>query len=336
MTALPDIATLWIGGRLSWLEQLCLKSFVDAGHRITLYSYSTIDNIPPGVMAGDASDIYPGDPMLRHARTGSPAIHADMWRLHLLAKTDAIWVDADMYCYRPFAFDSPHVYGWEKPGLVCNAVLGLPRESPTLLGLLAFFEDKYAIAPWLKPEQQAELQREKDGGTPVHMTAQTWGFTGPASVTHFLVQTGEIAHAAPADTFYPIGFPDRNKMIISKHNDWVDAHLTPQTRGVHFWARRMKPRLEEQENNTPRRGSFMDVLIKKHGIDPGAAPIAPKKKPVDDKLDGPAFQAMIGLKALRDETGIDKLCREHLVEKQFVKRCRDVIADKAVTLFQSS
>lgn len=336
MTALPEIATLWIGGRLSWLEQLCLKSFADAGHKITLYSYSPIDNIPPGVLAGDANDIYPGEPMLRHARTGSPAIHADMWRLHLLAKTDAIWVDADMYCYRPFNVDSPYVYGWEKPGLVCNAVLGLPKESPTLRGLLEFFEDEYAIAPWLKPEQQAELQREKEAGTPVHMTAQNWGFTGPASVTYFLQQTGEIAHAAPVEAYYPISFPDRNKMIISRNNDWVDAQLTPQTLGVHFWARRMKPRLEEQENNTPRRGSFMDTLIAKHEIDPAASPIPAKKKPVDGKLSDPAFQAMIGLAALRDEAGIDKLCREHLVEKQFVKHCRDVITQNAVTLFQPS
>ena len=85
---LPEIATLWIGGRLSWLEQLCLKSFVDAGHHTTLYSYAPIDNPPEGVHLADAEDIFPSEPMLRHARTGSPAIHADMWRLHLLKKTD--------------------------------------------------------------------------------------------------------------------------------------------------------------------------------------------------------------------------------------------------------
>ena len=38
MKPLPNIASLWIGGRLSWLEQLCLKSFADQGHRTTLYS----------------------------------------------------------------------------------------------------------------------------------------------------------------------------------------------------------------------------------------------------------------------------------------------------------
>ena len=335
MAVLPDIATLWIGDRLSWLEQLCLKSFADAGHRITLYSYSPIDNIPPGVTQGDAEDIYPASPMHRHARTGSPAIHADMWRLHLLANSDEIWVDADMYCYRPFDFDRAHIFGWEKRGVVCNAVLGLPRDSPALLGLLDFFKNEYAIAPWLNAGQRAELQSEKDAGTPVHMTAQNWGFTGPASVTYFLTQTGEIEHAEPEEAFYPIAFPDRNKMIISRHNEWVEDHLISQTRGVHFWARRMKPRLEEKENNLPRRGSFMDGLMKKHNIDPLDAMIPAKKKQIGDKLEQPEFQAMIGLSALKGERSIDSLCREHLVEKQFVKRCRDVISEKAVTLFEN-
>lgn len=333
MKTLPKIASLWIGGRLSWLEQLCLKSFADNGHHITLYSYSPIDNLPDGVHAGNAEDIYPSEPMLRHARTGSPAIHADMWRLHLLLKTDCIWVDADMYCYRPFDFASPFVFGWEKPGLVCNAVLGLPSDSKTLLGLLDFFTDEYAIAPWLKPWQQRELEEERDAGNPVHMTAQDWGFTGPASVTYFLQETGEIDHAEPETAFYPISFPDRNHMILSRFN--IEERLTERTRGVHFWARRMKPRLEEKENNTPRRGSFMHGLIKKHGIVPEDALIPAKAKVSKAPVDDPEFQAMIGLWALQSDASISKICREHLVDKQFVKTCRDTIVREASTLFTS-
>lgn len=32
------IGALWIGGALSFLEQLCLKSFVDAGHDVRLHT----------------------------------------------------------------------------------------------------------------------------------------------------------------------------------------------------------------------------------------------------------------------------------------------------------
>ncbi len=271
---LPEIASLWIGPRLSWLEQLCLKSFADAGHPTYLFSYTPIENVPDGVIARDAAEVFPGEPMLRHARTGSPAIHADMWRLALLQKTKMIWVDTDMYCHQPFEFPTPFVYGWEKEGLVCNAVLGLPKDSETLGGLLEFFKDEYAIAPWLKPWQQRELQAEADAGRPVHMTEQKWGYTGPASVTYFLQKTGEIKYAQPEVVFYPVNFPNRNKMI--RPSRYARLAITDETKGVHFWARRMKPRLQEKENNRPMPESFMGKALTKAGIDPAAAPIPPK------------------------------------------------------------
>ncbi|WP_371056100.1 hypothetical protein [Rhodosalinus sp. K401] len=334
MAALPEIASLWIGGRLSWLEQLCLKSFADAGHHVTLYSYAPVGNLPPGVHPGNAAEIFPGEPMLRHARTGSPAIHADLWRLHLLRNTRKIWVDADMYCHRPFDFETPHVFGWEKEGLVCNAVLGLPPDSPTLNGLLDFFRDEYAIAPWLKPSQRQELEAARDAGTPVHMTEQDWGFTGPAAVTWFLRETGEIGHARPQNVFYPVSFKHRNHMIQSRFD--IPSRLGPETRGVHFWARRMKPRLEEKEGNRPRRGSYMEGLIAKHGIDPGAAPIPPKARPAAARRDDPAFRAEIGLAALRGEESVGQLCRRHAVDERFVKACRERIEQGATELFRDA
>ena len=331
MAELPEIASLWIGGQLSWLEQLCLKSFADAGHRITLYSYEPIGNLPEGVQAGDANDIFPGDPMYRHARTGSPAIHADIWRLNLLQKTDAIWVDADVYCYRPFDYDRPSVFGWEKPGLVCNAVLGLPKDSPALQLLLDFFKDEYAIGPWLKPWQRRELEDDAAAGKPVHMTEQNWGFTGPAAVTWALEQTGEIKDAEPEAAFYPVSFKRRNHMIISRFDP--EASFTDATRGVHFWARRMKPRLQEKENNRPRRGSFMDRLLAKHQIDPAAAPIPAKIKAADPKLADPAFRAQIAIEALKGQSSIDKLSRDFKVEASFIKECRATLIAGATHIF---
>ncbi len=332
MANLPEIASLWIGGKLSWLEQLCLKSFADAGHHTTLYSYGPIPNVPEGVHAGDAEEIFPSNPMFRHARTGSPAIHADLWRLNMLKKTDKIWVDADMYCYRPFNFTRQSVFGWEKDNLVCNAVLGLPRNSKALDAMLEFFEDEYAIGPWLKPWQQKELQAEKDAGRAVHMTEQNWGFTGPAAVTYFLQQSGEIKYAEPVSAFYPISFKDRNHMIMSRFN--IEERLSDDTKGVHFWARRMKPRLEEKENNRPRRGSFMDKLIKKHEIDVDAALIPTKivkqKAPVED----PEFRAKVALEALKGDASIEKLSRDFLVEPSFIKECRAKLVSAAPDIFR--
>ncbi|CRK75796.1 Mannosyltransferase OCH1 [Nereida ignava] len=333
MSKLPKIASLWIGGRLSWLEQLCLKSFADAGHETTLYSYSPIENVPDGVKAADAEEIFPAEPMYRHARTGSPAIHADLWRLNMIKQTGQVWVDADMYCWRPFDIAGGHIFGWEKPNLVCNAVLGLPQDSPALDMMLAFFKDEYAIGPWLKPWQQKELQAEKDAGRPVHMTEQNWGFTGPAAVTYFLQQTGEIDRAQPETGFYPISFPDRNHMIMSRFN--IEERLTEGTYGVHFWARRMKPRLEEKEGGIPRRGSFMAGLIDKHAIKPDDAPIPTKIVTAPAIASDPDGCAQIALAALAKDASIDALSRKYRVEKSFIKECRDTLVRSAPSLFKT-
>jgi hypothetical protein len=281
---LPTIATLWIGDKLSWLEKLSLKSFGDFGHETVLYSYSPIFNAPEGVTLRDAADVFPGNEIIRHKKNGSPAIHADIWRLHLMQQTEYIWVDADVLCLRPFDFKEPFVFGLEKPHLVCNAVLRLPADSETLIKLVDFISDPYAIGAWLKPEQQAELQAAKERGAPVHYSEQEWGLTGPAALSHYLKETGEWRYALPQTAFYPISFKDRNKMIMSKFNELVENDmLSPDTYSVHMWARRMKPRLEEAEYNRPRRGSFMDKALKRHGIDPKSDPIPPKLKslPVD-------------------------------------------------------
>lgn len=286
MSSLPTIASLWIGDRLTWLEQLSLKSFADAGHETLLYAYNRITNLPPGVQLRNANEVFPGDEIIRHKRTGSPAIHADLWRLHLMQQTDYIWVDADVLCVRPFDFDTPFVFGLEKPGLVCNAVMRLPRDSATLAGLMGFIADPYAIGPWLKPAQKEELRAARDRGAPVHFSEQEWGLTGPAALSHYLKESGEWEHALPQQAFYPVSFPDRNKMILSRF-DVEEMFLTDQTYAVHMWARRMKPRLEEKENNRPRRGSFMHKALKRHGIDPDAAPIPTKVKPaLAEKTDG--------------------------------------------------
>ena len=43
------IAMLWMRGRLSFVEQLCIRSFQDAGHHVVLYSYEELGAVPDGV-----------------------------------------------------------------------------------------------------------------------------------------------------------------------------------------------------------------------------------------------------------------------------------------------
>ncbi len=286
--ALPTVASLWIGDSLSYIEQLCLRSFVDHGHETVLFSYGPVRNVPEGVTLRDANAVFPADDYIRHRQSGSPAVHADAFRYRLIARERMVWVDADMLCMRPWTIDDPWVFGWEKPGkLVCNAVVGLPPDSATLARLNAFCRDEYPIPPWAGDDERRRLEDAAASGAPVHVTDLKWGVWGPAAVTWFLKETGEISHARPQAAFFPIPFRDRRDLL--KPGAEIDARLGPDCLGVHLWNRRLRRRLVTHENGVPDPESFLGRALRRHGIDPALAPIPDEPPPGSPAASRPAI-----------------------------------------------
>ncbi|HQU67247.1 MAG TPA: hypothetical protein PLI43_03515 [Albidovulum sp.] len=276
------IAALWIGGDLSYLEQLCLKSFLDAGHDLTLYSYEPIGNAPLGVEHADARDILPQEGFLRHGRTGSPALHSDLFRYHLLRKCDrTIWADTDAYCVKRFRTGTGHFFAWESETGVNGGVLGLPKDSEALGRLLDFTSDEYAIPEWYGDKYRKELEARKAAGDPVHAGEMPWGVWGPHALTHFLKETGEIRHALPRAALYPFEYKDR-KLLLRPGID-ESVYVTEETYSIHFYGRRMRSRLLAVWDGVPRPRSVVGKLLKKHGIDPAGAPLRGKPDPEDEE-----------------------------------------------------
>lgn len=272
MTPEYRIAALWIGGPLSFLEQLCLVSFAHAGQHVTLYSYEPVQNVPSGIELADANQILPQQGYLKHAKTGSPALHSDVFRYHLLAKCDrTIWADTDAYCVKPFTTPNGHFYGWESKKHINGGVLGLPQDSETLRLLIDHTSDAWSIPCWYGPEYEADLRAKLAAGTPVSAADQPWGVWGPHAITHFLHQTGEARFALPRVALYPVAFKDR-RLILRPGWDANEA-ITDDTFSIHFYGRRMRRRLVTHEDGIPRPRSLFGQLLKKHGIDPRAAPI---------------------------------------------------------------
>lgn len=277
---LVEVASLWIGGELSWLEQLCLKSFVDAGHRTTLFTYGNVEGVPKGVYVEPADGIFRSDKVIRHARTGSPAYHADVFRLHLINDHDVIWVDTDAYCVRPFIRPSSgHYHGWISDNVkqINNGVLGLPKTSKTLKAMLDFTSDEYPIPPWYSREKQAELQSLKDSDRGVHVSLLPWGVWGPNALTHFLHDTGEVKYAQPKDVIYPVPFSHKRALLKPRRRHLVEEWVTENTTSIHFWGRRFRSAVSET-GGIPPKGSYTANLLTKHGIDP--KPTAHLMKPV--------------------------------------------------------
>ena len=267
-----QIAMLWMRGSLSFLEQLCVQSFLDAGHHVVLYSYEPIGHVPDGAELRNAAEILPEEGFLVHERTGSPALHSDLWRYRLLENADrVIWADTDAYCHRPFRPIDGHLYGWESEHHVNGGVLGLPQDSPTLHALLEFTRDEFAIPPWEKPFRRREMQELKDAGTPVHAGEQKWGVWGPHAITHFLGETGEIARALPQVALYPYSFKVRRRLLLTGV-DHSEA-ITDDTQSIHLYGRRIRKRMAERDFGLPHPESLMGTLLQKHRIDPCEAPL---------------------------------------------------------------
>jgi len=305
-----QIGALWIGGSLSFLEQLCLKSFIDAGQHVKLFTYGDVKHVPDGVEIADANAILSTEHFIRHTRTGSPAPQADRFRYHMLSKEDdIIWADTDAYCVKPFATSNGHFHGWESPHHVNNGVLGLPKDSDTLNELIAFTSDEFAIPEWLPKTEQDKLKAAKDAGTPIGVGDQQWGAWGPRALTHFLHKTGEIRYALPREALYPIGFKERGIMVRPGAN--AERMITPETYSIHFYGRRMRNRLQ-QEGGVPQETSLIARLLDKHQIDPNDAPL-PKlpPKPVALAPEDRVGRGALNLSDLADAGQLDQGTNRH-------------------------
>lgn len=265
MAELPTVASLWIGGTLTWVERLSLKSFVDKGHHTVLYTYEPVEGVPEGVEVRDGSTIADIASMPRHGRTGSPALFSDLFRYHMMVKAPGeIWIDTDMLCWQPLEGLGDHVFGYEAPHQLNGAILRLPPDSEALGQLLEFTKDEYSIADFLSDEMKMDYAEAAQTGAPVHVSEQPWGIWGPLALTHFLKKTGEARFAEKQSVYYPIHYRDR-KLLFQRPAKVMRA-LGDDTKAIHLWARRIKRFAAKRFQGQPRDDIFFGWAMKEHGL----------------------------------------------------------------------
>jgi hypothetical protein len=86
---------LWVYGKLSNLEINCVKSFLNLGYRLILWTYSDSVNAPDGVEIRDAREIIPEEMVFMNKR-GSYAGFSDLFRYAVISKHGGLWVDTDV------------------------------------------------------------------------------------------------------------------------------------------------------------------------------------------------------------------------------------------------
>ena len=90
------LSTLW-DGDLNELCKLCIKSWINQGYNVNLYSNTLEESDLPknwsdNVRLFNAKDIYYKDNISNDIRP-----YSDIWRFNLLLETNETWIDADMY-----------------------------------------------------------------------------------------------------------------------------------------------------------------------------------------------------------------------------------------------
>ena len=130
---------LWIGTRLSRMEELSLRSFIANGHEYHLYAYNPIDNVPPGVQIKDGNEIIPATKIFKYRDYDSYSGFSNFFRYKLLLERGGWWADTDLICIRPFDDEAEYVFSSQdcQEGEPCREVVNVgaikaPRDSEVL------------------------------------------------------------------------------------------------------------------------------------------------------------------------------------------------------------
>ncbi|SLN12968.1 hypothetical protein TRL7639_00153 [Falsiruegeria litorea R37] len=259
-TPLPPVASLWVGGELNWLHKLCLASYAYRGHEVVLFFMAdTAPSVPPGVRTAPITDIW--DPAPAGHADAPASMLSDLFRLHLLKKTDMVWIDTDMLAVRPMPTADYH-FGFEPTGSINGAVLRLPKASKALNKLLEWFDDPEWITPWLGEKDQAEIAKAPPGKRLLRAFELRRPAVGPRALAYTLRKCGELKHAQKPDVFYPL----RGVMtdVLFSGHCHQDNWLTENTLAVHLYDSMVRL---YHKRHRPQKHSFIARTAHQIGFD---------------------------------------------------------------------
>ncbi|GFE50711.1 hypothetical protein So717_24640 [Roseobacter cerasinus] len=260
------VASLWIGTRLHYLNQLCLKSHVAEGHPTTLYCTDVVENVPEGVACRPASEIYDIDMGL--VSKTSASFLSNVFRYKMIEKTGAIWIDCDAFCHKPFPEEEGYIFGEHSyRGALNCGVVGLPQGSEVLGMLLDYYDDLPDYPAWWGRRQRKKMDAQDPGlshAARIYATERT--AFGPQAFTHFAKVSGIFAQARSRDVLYPVPF-QLNDVFYDPHGR-VEGHFTDATLSVHLYTNGTR---RWWRKHVPEPGSYAERMCAQVGIDPSLA-----------------------------------------------------------------
>jgi hypothetical protein len=242
----PDVVTFW-HGPLDGLRLTCLKSQVAAGHKVTVYSFEPLGQLPDGVGNAEAEAILPHAFAERLRPTASDGAwrdwtilqFSDFFRMRLMALSAGLWLDADVLLLKPVEIDPAKPYfAWERPRQLGNSVLYLPSSDPIVAAFTALVQQEELTPDWLALRHRLTFALHKLRGGSKRLSDIRVAIYGPAALTALARRAGELSHALRKKSFYAV---HSNPKLFFEPSDFstligdpgiIGLHISPKGRGT--------------------------------------------------------------------------------------------------------
>ena len=203
---MPVIVNMfWHGSVLPPYAGFCMRSFIDRGHTIRLFTYGPLE-LPTGVMRADAGCILNSDELPRYH---SIAAFSDAFRYELLLKEGGWWVDVDVVCLTDTLPEASYAWAEQEPGVVNGAILKFPKGDAILA-------------------QLAAAARELSSRT-------KWGAIGPSLMSSVLHGCNPLDRAGSTSEFYPLHWLEAPQFLLPEHKSDILRRIE-HSMFLHLWS----------------------------------------------------------------------------------------------------
>jgi hypothetical protein len=240
----PEVVTFW-HGPLDALRLTCLRSQVAAGHKVTVYSFEPLGQLPDGVGNAEAEAILPHSFSEKLRPIGPDGVwrdwttlqFSDFFRMRLMALSAGMWLDADVLLLKPVEIDETKpFFAWERTRQLGNSVLYLPPSDPIVAAFAALMRQEELTPDWLALRHRLTFALHRLRGSK-RLSDIRVAIYGPAALTALARRTGELRYALPKKSFYAVHaepglfFEPQDFSALLGDPDIIGLHISPKGSG---------------------------------------------------------------------------------------------------------
>src|SRR3954447_6460228 len=209
---LPDVVTFW-HGPLDRLRQLCLRSQVAAGHKVTVYSFEPLAGLPEGIGNAEAEAILPHAFAEKLRPTAADGVwrdwttlqFSDFFRMRLMARNQGLWLDADVLLLKAVEIDPAKPYfARERRRQLGNSVLYLPRHHQIVTAFTDLMEQDELMPDWLSVRHRLTYWMRALRGRSQRVSDIRVALYGRAARPALARRDGSMRQALPKKSFYAV------------------------------------------------------------------------------------------------------------------------------------